>query len=142
MIVPIRYRDVVLDTTFAVAAMMVRRSGGWMVVGLDQVGEHFSTVNSLRRARIDRANDAVRARLDSLIPVGTLASRVTESGYFDEYVMLRAPITNRTSDTLVSVLVRLRGGDLDESTDDKFGLILNEGPVPPGGTATLQGTFE
>lgn len=141
-VIPVRYQDVELDTTLAVGVMMVRRAGTWTVVGIDQVGEHFSGVNAMRKARIERANAMVQSRLDSLLPVGTLSSEVTQAGYFDAYVLLSAPVVNRSADTLTSVLVRLRGGELNENTDNDFGLILGGGPVSPGASAKLAGTFK
>ena len=131
-IIPLRLRSRELDTTLTVRALLVRRNHGWTVVGLGRLTETLLLIQSLERNRVEAYNLSVTRRMDSLVSLSPIRSRIDQIGDYSEYIIASVGITNRGSDTITDIYVRATGYKF---AGDGLGFVLDKGAtIAPGET--------
>lgn len=132
MPVTVKYRELEVDVPISIA---LRRQGPrWKVTGVRGLPRALDAINAAQLERLTIANRSVAQRLGSMLDVGAISvERSAHRRHRPTVYQVHVPLTNRSSDQIIGVVLGLR----PRTTDDAHATVLEvQHPIAAGSTST------
>jgi hypothetical protein len=137
--VPVTVQERELQIDLPIAVVLHRQGPRWRVVGVSGIGRALRAIDKAQREQLTIANRARERRLTETLVLGAPAVQRVAHGRSRTVYRLRVPVTNRSSDRVVGVLLGLRPRAAD---DDHAAALAVEHPIAPGATSTELWQFD
>jgi len=111
--VTLRYRELQVD--LPVGIVMERQGRRWRAVAVSGLGDALNTVNTAQHERVAMDNRSIAERMAATVEVGAPTVDRTRRGAHHTTYLLRVPITNHSTDTVIGVMLALGTRSADAS---------------------------